>query len=74
MEINSGLTYEHNLGRSFIATVKSGMKTISGSRIFEKKERQNNYVWEASADPSFYLSLGLSFNPFAKKDFSLTNF
>ena len=67
LEINSGLTYEHNLGRSFIATVKSGMKTIPRSRIFEKSERQNNYVWEASADPSFYLNVGLSFNPFAKK-------
>lgn len=67
MEINSGLTYEHNLGRSFIATLKSGMKTIPRSRIFEKSERQNNYVWEASADPSFYVNAGLSFNPFAKK-------
>ncbi|ULT24318.1 hypothetical protein KUH03_35730 [Sphingobacterium sp. E70] len=36
LEINSGLTYEHNLGRSFIATVKSGMKAIPRSRIFEK--------------------------------------
>ncbi len=67
MEINSGLTYEHNLGRSFIATVKSGMKAIPRSRIFEKNEKQNNYVWEATADPSFYVNVGLSFNPFAKK-------
>lgn len=67
MEINSGLSYEHNLGKSFIATLKSGMKNIPRSRIFEKSEQQNNYVWEASADPSFYVNAGLSFNPFAKK-------
>jgi hypothetical protein len=36
MEINSGLTYEHNLGRSFIATLKSGLKTIPRARVFEK--------------------------------------
>lgn len=67
MEVNSGLTYEHNLGRSFIATLKSGMKTIPRSRIFEKGKQQSNYVWEASADPMFYVNAGLSFNPFATK-------
>jgi hypothetical protein len=67
MEINSGLTYEHNLGRSFIATLKSGLKTIPRARVFEKNKTQRDYVWEASPDPSFYINAGLSFNPFAKK-------
>lgn len=67
MEINSGLTYEHNLGRSFIATLKSGVKTIPRARIFEKNKPQRDYIWEASPHPSFYMSAGLSFNPFAKK-------
>ncbi|MDR3008352.1 MAG: hypothetical protein LBV59_10485 [Sphingobacterium sp.] len=67
MEINSGLTYEHNLGRSFIATLKSGVKTIPRARIFEKNKPQRDYVWEASPGPSFYMNAGLSFNPFAKK-------
>ncbi|WP_333862101.1 hypothetical protein [Sphingobacterium sp.] len=67
MEINSGLTYEHNLGRSFIATLKSGVKTIPRARIFKKNKSQSDYVWEASPSPSFYMNAGLSFNPFAKK-------
>jgi len=67
MEINSGLTYEHNLGRSFIATLKSGLKTIPRARVFEKNKTQRDYVWEANPDPSFYINAGLSFNPFAKK-------
>lgn len=67
MEINSGLTYEHNLGRSFIATIRSGLKTIPRARIFEKNKAQSDYVWEASPDPSVYVNLGLSFNPFAKR-------
>ncbi len=67
MEINSGLTYEHNLGRSFIATFKSGIKAIPRARIFEKNKPQRDYIWEASPEPSFYMNAGLSFNPFAKK-------
>ncbi|UIR54866.1 DUF6268 family outer membrane beta-barrel protein [Sphingobacterium sp. SRCM116780] len=67
MEINSGLIYEHNLGGSFIVSFKTGMKTIPRARIFEKNEKQEDYIFEASPNPSLYFNAGLSFNPFAKK-------
>ncbi|WP_316838557.1 DUF6268 family outer membrane beta-barrel protein [Pedobacter gandavensis] len=67
MEINSGLTYEHHLGGSFIATLKTGMKNVVEARVFEKSATQRDYIFRAKPEPSLYLNLGLSFNPFGKK-------
>lgn len=67
MNLNSGLLYEHNLGRSFIATVKTGMRNSLRSRVSEKNKSQNDFIYEASTEPSFYFNVGLSFNPFAKR-------
>lgn len=67
MEINSGLTYEHHLGGSFIATFKTGLKNAIEAKVFEKSATQNDYVFKAKPEPSFYFNAGLSFNPFGKK-------
>lgn len=65
-ELNSGVTYEHLLGNNFIATLKTGVRSITSARIFEKSKSFNSYVFEAKPDAAFYLSMGVSFNPFAK--------
>lgn len=65
-EINSGLIYEHYFGKSFIATVKTGLKNIPNSRVFEKSSSQSNYIIQASPEASFYINAGISFNPFGK--------
>lgn len=67
MEINSGLTYEHYLGNSFVATFRTGMKNVVDAKIFEKSEAQRDYIFKASPEPSLYFNVGLSFNPFGKK-------
>lgn len=67
MEINSGFTYEHYLGNSFVATFKTGMKNVVDAKIFEKSEAQRDYIFKASPEPSLYFNVGLSFNPFGKK-------
>lgn len=67
MEINSGLTYEHYLGNSFVATFKTGIKNVPSARVFEKSARQNDYISKASPEASLYFNVGLSFNPFGKK-------
>lgn len=64
MEINSGATYEHYLGKSMIASLKTGIKTIPRTRIFEKNESFDSYLIEAKPSASFYINLGFSFNPF----------
>ncbi|TWI16636.1 MULTISPECIES: hypothetical protein [Sphingobacterium] len=67
IEINSGMMYEHNFGASFIGTIKSGIKSIPTGRVFEKNENFNNYALDIRPQSSFYLNLGLSFNPFRMK-------
>ena len=64
MEINSGATYEHYLGKSMVASLKTGIKSIPKSRIFEKNESFDSYIIEVKPSASFYINLGFSFNPF----------
>lgn len=66
LEINSGAMYEHYFGSTFVGTLKTGLKTIPTSRIFEKNESPNDYIFKANPQSSFYVSIGLSFNPFHK--------
>ena len=66
VEINSGATYEHTLGANIIGTLKTGIRAAPSSRIFEKQESFNNFMFEANAKPSFYFNVGISYNPFGK--------
>ncbi len=66
VEINMGAIYEHYFGGSFIGTVKTGYKSITSGRVFEKSKSFDNYLFEAKPNGAMYLNLGVSFNPFAK--------
>lgn len=66
LEINSGAIYEHNLGGNFIGTLKTGIRATPASRVFEKKESPNDFIFDANAKPSFYFNVGISYNPFGK--------
>ena len=46
--------------------LKTGVKNSLNARVFKKKESVNDYVFEATPNAAFYVSVGLSFNPFAK--------
>lgn len=65
LEINSGAIYEHKIG-SFIGTLKTGIRAVPNARIFEKNESFKNYFFEASPKTSFYINVGISYNPFGK--------
>lgn len=66
IEINMGAIYEHYFGGSLIGTLKTGYKSITSGRVFEKTKSFDNYVFEAKPNGAMYLNLGISFNPFAK--------
>lgn len=55
VEINSGAIYEHKLGVNLIGTFKTGLRATPSSRIFEKQESFNNFIFEGNAKSSFYL-------------------
>jgi hypothetical protein len=65
LDINSGLTYEHAIGRHFMLTAKSGMKYTPSGRIFKKEDSFADPVYKITPDPSFYFNIGISFNPFS---------
>lgn len=65
MDINSGLTYEHAIGRHFMLTAKSGMKYTPSGRIFKKEDSFAAPVYKITPDPVFYFNIGISFNPFS---------
>jgi len=67
LDINSGLVYEHYLGNSFIVTLKTGTKSMMRSRVFEKSESYDSYIFQAKPQSAFYVNIGLSFDPFIKK-------
>lgn len=65
LDINSGLTYEHAIGRYFMLTAKSGMKYTPSGRVFKKEDSFADPVYKITPDPAFYFNVGISFNPFS---------
>jgi hypothetical protein len=65
-ELNSGFTYEQLIGKSMSTFIKTGMKTSLNARKFLKSEAVNDYVLEAKPNATFYVTAGLSINPFSK--------
>ncbi|MGF7025007.1 hypothetical protein [Sphingobacterium sp. HSC-15S19] len=60
---NTGLIYEHILGKYFIATFRTGAKIPLSGRLYEKNKVRDP-LFKISAAPSFYFNIGISFNPF----------
>jgi hypothetical protein len=67
VDVNAGLVYEHLLPGNIILSFKGGFRINPYSRTFEKDRSFTDYVWNGRADPTPYLNLGFSFNPFVKR-------
>ena len=63
LDITSGIVYEHAVG-DFVITGKSGVKIVPTGRLFKKEDSYNHFIYEMKPDPTFYLNIGVSFNPF----------
>lgn len=64
LDINSGLTYEHVIAKKFVLTARTGIKIAAAGRMFKKEDSFNDPVYEVKPDPTFFTSVGISFNPF----------
>lgn len=60
---NTGLIYEHLLGKYFIATFRAGAKIPFNGRFYEKNEVKDP-IFKISSQASLYFNIGISFNPF----------
>lgn len=67
IEINSGLKYEHSFSPSIIGSFRAGLATVFNSRVSERGENTNDYIYSNNQDGTGYFSLGFSFNPSFKK-------
>ena len=64
LELKSGITYEYRFSSKIIGMVKAGVNNVISTRITEKGERTNRYVYDQKEDPQGYFRFGISYNPF----------
>jgi hypothetical protein len=64
LNINSGVVYEHVIGKYFLLTGKSGITLTPNGRLFRKEDSFGDPIYEIKPDPTFYFNVGVSFNPF----------
>lgn len=64
LELKSGITYEYRFSSKIIGMVKAGVNNVVSTRITEKGERTNRYVYDQKEDPQGYFRFGISYNPF----------
>lgn len=67
LETRSGATYEHWFGDGLIGTFKVGLANVFNSRITERGENTNDYIFSTTQNGTGYFSLGFSYNPFTKR-------
>ncbi|WP_264536391.1 hypothetical protein [Flavobacterium sp. N1736] len=64
LELKSGITYEYCFTPKVISFFKVGVNNVLSTRITEKGERTNKYVYDHSEDTQGYFRVGISYNPF----------
>lgn len=67
LELKSGITYEYCFTPKIIAFVKAGVNNVLSTRITEKGERTNRYVYDHTEDAQGYFRVGVSYNLFQRK-------
>ncbi len=67
LELRSGVTYEHHINSTIIAAFKTGLSNVFNSRLTERGENTNDYIYSTKQDGTGYFSIGLSLTPNFKK-------
>lgn len=64
IEVKSGITYEYNFAKNIIGTLKAGINNVVNTRITEKGDRTDKYIYDQKQDAVSYFKVGISYNPF----------
>lgn len=64
LELKSGITYEYRFTPRINGLFKAGINNVISTRITEKGERTNRYVYDQKEDAQGYFRFGVSYNPF----------
>lgn len=62
LELRSGLTYEHCLGKGFVAYAKTGLSNVFNMRLSERGKNTNDYILSANREATGYFTVGVSYN------------
>jgi hypothetical protein len=64
LELKSGITYEYHITSKIIGLFKVGANNVLSTRITERGERTNKYIYDQKEDMQAYFRFGVSYNPF----------
>ncbi|MCV9927046.1 hypothetical protein OIU83_05260 [Flavobacterium sp. LS1R49] len=64
LSLQSGVTYEYRLDKKIISTFKAGINNVVSTRITERGERTDKYIYDNKQDAQAYFRFGISYNPF----------
>ena len=64
LELKTGITYEYHFTPGLIGTLKAGVNNVISTRITERGERTNKYIYDQKEDAQAYFRFGISYNPF----------
>lgn len=67
LTINSGIQYEYRINDNVNAHFSGGLQSLLNSRLTEKGDSQDNYIYENTQKATGYFKLGISIDPFTKK-------
>ncbi len=67
LEIKSGIIYEHRINDYIIGTFQGGFQNFINSRLTEKAQPTQDFIYENSQDATGYFQVGISIDPFAKR-------
>ncbi|MAN59579.1 MAG: hypothetical protein CMC08_07065 [Flavobacteriaceae bacterium] len=67
LEIRSGVIYEHRFSNFLIGTFQGGLQHFISNRLTEKAEPTSDFIYKNDQDATGYFQVGISIDPFAKK-------
>ncbi|PXY41107.1 hypothetical protein DMB65_09135 [Flavobacterium cheongpyeongense] len=67
LELKSGITYEYSFSPKINGFLKAGVNNVLSTRITERGERTNKYVYDQKEDTQGNFRFGISYNLFNRK-------
>lgn len=67
LEIKSGAIYEYRFNDYLIGTLQAGLQSFVNSRLTEKAQPTQDFIYENTQKSTGYFQIGFSIDPFTKK-------
>ena len=68
IELKTGIIYEHRMNDYLIGTFQGGLQNFISNQSTEKGEPAKDFIYENKQDGAGYFQIGISIDPFVKKE------